>query len=155
LSIVIGETIFSAVTSDPSTHHPELSLQLEFRPGEQSIRGMRAMLRTLLSSFGFPEEGVEGVVLGADEALMNAWEHGNCQDASSTIGLTIELSADRLLLEVLDRGEGEAPSAGDSALPEHDSERGRGLFLIHQVMDEVKFLPREGGGTRVQLVKHR
>lgn len=115
---------------------------------------MRALLRALMTGFGFAEDCVEGVVLAADEALMNAFEHAHHGNSSEeVIGLNVRLYPERLLLEILDRGPS-APSA-DAILPEMDSDRGRGLFLIHQVMDEVQLLPREGGGTRVLLVKNR
>jgi anti-sigma regulatory factor (Ser/Thr protein kinase) len=138
-----------------SQERPEVRIEIRFEPGQTAVRTLRALVRTLLQDHRFPEDQIEPVVLGLDEALMNACEHGVAEE-DPRLGLNVLLYADRLLLEVLDRGNAPIPDqAQEGCLPEDDSESGRGLFLIQHIMDEVAFLPREGGGTCVRLVKRR
>src|SRR5262249_11865332 len=133
-----------------------LELKLRLPPDAQSLRLVRAEMRSLLDDHGFAAAGREAVLLGLDEVLTNACMHAARAEPRDPIELTVTLFADRLALEVCDRGGGvAAPANGTASLPEEESESGRGLFLIQRTMDEVSFEPRNGGGTRVRLVKRR
>ena len=96
---------------------------------------------------------VEGIGLAAREALANAIIHGNRSDPEQPVGITIAVNAScDLLVVVRDSGAGFDPSSvpnptvGDSLL----AYPGRGIFLINQLMDEVKF---HKNGTEIHMVK--
>ena len=134
----------------------QLTLTLRVDPEAAAVRLVRGQLRSLLQDHGFAAATVEALLLGLDEALMNAVFHGGSAARREPVELTVELHADRIAFLVADRGEFSArDSAPQNALPEDDSESGRGMFLMRSTMDEVTFEPREGGGTRVRLVKRR
>jgi len=113
---------------------------------------MRDSVRAVMQEFKYSDDQVESVVLGLDEVVMNACEHGST-GSDPTVELDVDLFADRIAFEVRDRGAGCSKSSTD--LPNDEAENGRGLFLIHHTMDEVCFSDREGGGTVVRLVKRR
>lgn len=98
-------------------------------------------------------DNLDDVALALSEALANAILHGNRQDPSKHVQSRggCERSGD-LVLAITDKGDG----FGHSVVPDPTtrkarlSDHGRGLFLIHQLMDRVEF----GRGGR-QIVMHK
>ena len=107
-------------------------------------------------SFLKPLDLAEGVVfdirLCLEEALINAMKYGNRLDPKVPVELVIEYSKDEVRLLIEDKGEGFDPKAllncteGDNLL----RQSGRGVYLIHQLMDRVKYNSR---GNRLLMVK--
>jgi anti-sigma regulatory factor (Ser/Thr protein kinase) len=75
------------------------------------------------------------------EALANAMLCGNAGDPGKSVHVSVELFADRIRLAVSDEGPGfdpsRVPDPRDPSLL--DSPRGRGLFIIRNLADEVGF----------------
>ena len=89
------------------------------------------------------------VQLGLQEALVNAVRQGNGNDPSKCLRIRRIETARWLIWQVQDEGVGLPPSARQCHLPQHcDALGGRGLFLIHQCFDDVRWSPR---GNRLQL----
>ncbi len=88
------------------------------------------------------------------EALTNAIEHGNQNHADKLVRVDACLKRD--LLEVTIHDEGSGFDYGEQYDPTEEenllSERGRGLFLIRAIMDEVAF---NQTGNAVTLKKYR
>ncbi len=94
------------------------------------------------------------VRLGLQEALVNAAKHGNKLDPSKIISVLFSHSSDRCEWLICDQGDGFSPpdvceSNLESTLHD-DSECGRGLFILHQVFDQVQWNPC---GTQLRLCK--
>jgi serine/threonine-protein kinase RsbW len=135
---------------------PELEVELRIVPEAEAIRVVRSQLRSLLEAHGFASAAREEIVLGLDEVLVNACVHSGSKGKGEAIDLVVALHADRLEIEVRDRGEfASRAAAANAGLPGDDAESGRGLFLIQKTMDRVDWHPRDGGGTCVRLVKRR
>jgi len=89
------------------------------------------------------------------EATANAVIHGNRENATKEVYLTLERRPGILELRVRDEGGGfdmtglTDPRASDNLL----KQTGRGIFLIRHFMDEVQFRNTEPG-TEVRLVKY-
>ncbi len=133
-----------------------LSIELSIDPDATAVRLVRGQIRSLLGDHGWTPAPIDRLLLGLDEALMNACLHGGAARRGESVELGIALHADRVEFDVRDRGPFTPVNGREAAaLPDDDSESGRGLALIHATMDEVRFEPREGGGTRVRLVKRR
>jgi serine/threonine-protein kinase RsbW len=89
------------------------------------------------------------------EALANAVLHGCKGDQTKQVTVWVAC-ADSLgvLVVVRDPGEGfdpasiPSPVVGENVFQSH----GRGIFLINQLMDEVRF---ERGGTEIHMLKRR
>jgi len=108
-----------------------------------------------------------GLQMGADEdtrnainssvveACTNAMEHGNGLDREKRVILTLRAAPGRFEIDVSDEGEGFDPEeVQDPRKPENLlRERGRGIFILRNFMDEVRFRIEPSRGTTVHMVK--
>ena len=87
------------------------------------------------------------------EALANAVIHGCKNNPQKIIQFCVACDEARgMLIVVRDPGEGFDPASIPSPIVGQNvySEHGRGIFLINQLMDEVRF---ERGGTEIHMRK--
>lgn len=79
--------------------------------------------------------------VGVAEALANAMIYGNGSDPDKRVRVEVELSSHEVALQVYDEGVGFDPAkVPDPTLPENlDGTGGRGIFLIRELMDEVRY----------------
>lgn len=96
----------------------------------------------------------DAIELALQEALANAVVHGAKEDPSKTIECLVACDEERgVLIIVRDPGTGFDPQSipcctvGENVYSDH----GRGIFLINQLMDEVKF---HKNGAEIHMVKH-
>lgn len=75
------------------------------------------------------------------EALANAIIYGNCLDLAKFVDVRVEVTRETLAVHVCDEGDGFDPtSIPDPTQPDAiERPSGRGLFLIRQLVDEVRF----------------
>jgi anti-sigma regulatory factor (Ser/Thr protein kinase) len=92
--------------------------------------------------------------LALREALVNAIVHGNRSNAKKAVRICVAVQQDcGILIIVKDTGLGFEPNrlpnpvVGQALLAEH----GRGIFLIKQLMDDVRF--NFDGGTSIYMRK--
>ena len=93
------------------------------------------------------------IELALSEALANAVVHGAKADASKIIECDVACDQGRgMLIVVRDPGTGFDPVNVPSPLQGENlySDHGRGIFLINQLMDEVKFAKN---GTEIRMLK--
>jgi serine/threonine-protein kinase RsbW len=93
------------------------------------------------------------VQLSLQEALMNAVIHGAKEDPQKMVQVMAACDQSRgMLIVVRDPGQGfdadliPSPIQGERIFSSH----GRGIFLINQLMDEVRF---KRGGTEIHMLK--
>lgn len=84
------------------------------------------------------------VRLGLQEALVNAAKHGNGLNPAKRISVRYTASVSQVWWVISDQGEGFSYPCGcgegaDSASTSHLSECGRGLYILHQVFDQVSW----------------
>jgi serine/threonine-protein kinase RsbW len=87
------------------------------------------------------------------EALANAVVHGAKEDPNQRVQVWVGCDMNRgMIIGVRDPGPGFDPASVPSPLKSEQlySSHGRGIFLINQLMDEVKF---ERGGTEIWMRK--
>ena len=103
----------------------------------EKLAGLRRELRGWLATVGTDDDTAADVLLACGEAAANAVEHA-FPDEPGELTVELRLSAGRgLTLRVADTGRWRrVPAPGD---------RGRGLPLMHAVMDSVRVEPGEGG----------
>ena len=94
--------------------------------------------------------------VGGAEALANAIIYGNGSDPEKRVRVEVELSAEEVALQVYDEGTGFDPAqVPDPTLPENlDGTGGRGIFLIRELMDEVRY-NEPGNCVRLVLRKEQ
>ena len=94
------------------------------------------------------------VPVALSEALSNAILRGNAQDRHKHVHLSVKLDDEQLVLEIADEGVGFEieTSMSDPTLPENLlREDGRGLFLMHTLMDSVERFNEGGNVVRLTL----
>ena len=111
-----------------------------------SLGALRADLRLWLESVDVGRDEIDDVLVAVGEAVTNAIEHGHRQDGR-TIGFEARRREGEIELIVDDNGTWQAPRSEDS-----DSDRGRGILLMRQLMDDVLLEPGSAG-TKVRLRK--
>ena len=91
--------------------------------------------------------------LGLQEALVNAAKHGNHLDPKKVVSVRYAKAGGYYWWVVSDQGEGfEEPIACPCPCPSNPfvSESGRGLYILHQVFDEVQW---SNDGKEIHLAK--
>jgi serine/threonine-protein kinase RsbW len=85
----------------------------------------------------------EDLEIAVTEACANVVRHATGAD---TFEVTLDVGDDRCAIDVQDNGAGFDPEAVTAVAPGVDSERGRGLFLIKALNENVRMhsVPREG-----------
>ena len=106
---------------------------------------------------GFTDDRTEDLKTAVSEACINAIEHGNHLDASTTVGVMLSMFPGELVVKVHDDGDGmnAAPSVPDidRKVTGEEEARGMGMFLIQALVDEVQWVPSSTQGKSfVRLV---
>jgi serine/threonine-protein kinase RsbW len=99
------------------------------------------------------DETLNDLKLALTEACTNSVRHAYSGDRAGTVEIVYQLEPDRLVVEVVDDGQGFEPGElageGNGDL----NEGGLGIAIIQAVTDEVEFGERESGGSRLRFVK--
>ncbi len=78
------------------------------------------------------------------EAMANAIRHANEADPTKQVHIEISIVDRQLIMRVYDHGQGFDIRQFADPRPPMD-EHGRGIFIIHSVMDEVTYTPTRDG----------
>ena len=91
--------------------------------------------------------------LGLHEALVNAVKHGNKFDSSKIIKVKRIITPHWWVWIIMDQGQGMVNEKRKFTLPKRkDSVSGRGLFIINECFDDVRWSPK---GNKLQLALKR
>ena len=105
---------------------------------------------------GFPFEKISKLKTAVAESCVNAIEHGNGADADKDVIVTILAEEDSLCVNVRDFGEGHAnPNFEKPDLKGQIADKalgGWGMYLMHSLVDEVKVVDADDGGTITTLI---
>lgn len=95
--------------------------------------------------------------LGLQEALVNAAKHGNNLDPGKTVLVEFFVVDSQYWWIISDQGAGFSPDCSCNCEPDWDQqsinevgECGRGLFILHQIFDQVHWNQK---GTELRLCK--
>lgn len=116
---------------------------------------LRPVLDLLLADV--PVRWRDDLRLGLQEALVNAAKHGNNLDPGKTVLVEFFVMDDQYWWIIADQGAGFSPTCScvcnvDASQQSIDEvgECGRGLYILHQVFDQVHWNPQ---GTELRLCK--
>ena len=99
------------------------------------------------------KETRERIELRLHEALINAVVHGNLNAPEKFIRIRRIITPNWLVWQIQDQGNGINISQRKFSLPSQiDAESGRGLFLIHECFDDVRWSRK---GNRLQIAFRR
>jgi serine/threonine-protein kinase RsbW len=119
---------------------PELIFELP-----SDLRAIERFVESLVDQgrrIGFnPDRLRLNLRVGVSEALSNAMLYGNHQDPHKLVRIHARFSPTEITVRVTDEGRGFDPSRlPDPTLPANILRtRGRGIFLIRRLMDEVRY----------------
>lgn len=111
------------------------------------------MVDQVAARAGFDPPAREEISLAVTEAVSNAIRHGSPAGEADQVELRVHLQGPRLVITVRDHGpllQLPRPTLPD---PASFAEHGRGLFLMHQLMDEVQ--TEWDDGTIVRMIKEK
>jgi serine/threonine-protein kinase RsbW len=127
-------------------------------PGRlDSLAAISEFVTRAAEDAGLDERGVYEVQLAVDEASANVVEHAYGGEALGEIEITCSIDGDGLTVTLRDHGhhfdpDGVPSPRLDAPLAERNN-RGLGLYLMRQVMDEVRFDFAPDTGNTVTMVK--
>ena len=102
-----------------------------------------------------PSQWQAEVRLGLQEALVNAAKHGNNLDPAKTVLVRFSVAANQYWWVISDQGAGFKPPQTceldvEDQLPCNERECGRGMYILHQIFDQVQW---NSQGTELRLCK--
>nr|MBA3442240.1 ATP-binding protein [Pyrinomonadaceae bacterium] len=133
---------------------PYVRERIDFElPSDLSLmNGVLHYLMERVAKLGIVQPNRSNLYVALDEAFVNAVVHGNENDPRKLVRITAELSAEEARFTIEDEGKGfkvgELPDPCDPSNLFKTS--GRGVLLIHNIMDEVQYNER---GNRLTMVK--
>jgi len=135
------------------------STAFEVRGQLDALVDLRAFLRDFVESSSTPppldEEALDDVLLAVTEAASNVIRHAFEGRTDGRLRVEADFHPDRLRLRLIHDG---VPLDPDAVVPpslDGSRESGFGLFIIEQVMDEVRYTLDTTGRTVVRLSKFR
>lgn len=143
------------MTVDKTHSEPEV-IRLSLPSRLDLLTVVEKVIDGIAELMGYEEDDKDGVVIAVSEAGTNAIQHGHGHDTSQMVEMVFSLHPDQLIVDVYDSGRGFQPEVlEDPTAPENLlKERGRGIFIMRSVMDEVTF-DFTDRGTHCRLVKKR
>ena len=129
----------------------EITLALNLPRDEMSVPVARRIVDTSMRSVGVADECVDDVTLALTEACTNVLKHSGPGDEYE---VRVRLADDVCSIEVADIGRGfdfESLQGGDAPM---EAERGRGVQLMKQLVDRVRFASKPQAGSIVHMEKH-
>ncbi|WP_163715399.1 ATP-binding protein [Mangrovibacterium lignilyticum] len=114
------------------------------------LKEVEDFIDDVLGACKLSSKQVAFITLGVCESVNNAINHGNKLDENKYVSLFAEITNEAALFEVHDEGNGfDYTKVPDPTANENIKlEGGRGLFIIHNLVDEVNF---KNNGSVIQL----
>jgi serine/threonine-protein kinase RsbW len=101
------------------------------------------------------EDTMADLKLALTEAVSNSVRHAYGPGGSGHVDVTYELAPDRIVIQIVDDGEGFDPDEAPSFDGDELSEGGLGIQIIRTIADELEIESAPGRrGSRLRFVKH-
>ena len=116
----------------------------------ENIRMIESFIDNAKDKFELDDDIYGNIMIAVTEAVNNAIKHGNANDKSKNVSLSLSLQETRIQFIIKDEGRGFNYDNLPDPTTEENLEKigGRGIFLMKHLSDEVDF--KENGKT-VQL----
>jgi serine/threonine-protein kinase RsbW len=137
------------------TLRPLRTFELTIPSKLEELESVQRLIGEAAAAFGLTEDMAYWMELTISESVINAIRHGNQFDPRKKARLVISFDGENVEVIVEDQGEGFSldeladPTKAENLL----KPCGRGILIIRSFMDEVTLTPREGGGTRLHMLK--
>jgi serine/threonine-protein kinase RsbW len=121
----------------------------------EELSAVQKLVEEATTAFDLDEEIAHWIELTVSESAINAILHGNRQDPRKNVYLRI--GSNGRTIEVIVEDQGSGFDLADIPDPTADANLmkpgGRGILIIRSFMDEVELTCKEGGGSRLRMVK--
>jgi serine/threonine-protein kinase RsbW len=128
----------------------QVTLALWLPRDEMSIPVARHIVKSAMENVGVHDGCVHDIEIALTEACTNVLQHSGPGDEYE---VSFELDDSVAILRVVDTGRGFDFAALEDTEAAPTDERGRGLSLMHALVDKVKFESKPEAGTVVHLEK--
>jgi anti-sigma regulatory factor (Ser/Thr protein kinase) len=141
------------------------ALELDLPAAHSAVRMARIVLRRFARLQGAPAREIETMEFVASELLANAIDHGGGNHAmeesdagSVRMSLAVDVQPSGWEIRVGDQGGGDpeelAPFLRRDELPDLDNDRGRGFYLMAQMLQDMR-VTRTSDGRGLLLIATR
>jgi serine/threonine-protein kinase RsbW len=95
------------------------------------------------------------IAISVSEIVTNAVVHGNKNDLSKKVKISLKVDSSRVEVTVQDEGSGFDPGSVECPIDQENllKQAGRGLLIVESLMDQVDIQCESAGGTKVKMVK--
>lgn len=135
-------------------HQNDICMQVPAHCNYLSV--VAGFIRAAAVISGLDEDGVEAVEIAVMEAVENVIDHGG-PDRATTVRVEVHPTPDSLTVEVKDRGRPWPRAVLDGEvgreMPPPEAARGRGMAMMHALMDEVTPVQYEDGSKTLRMIK--
>ncbi len=127
------------------------SINLQIPSLMENIRIIESFIDNTKDLYNIDDDIYGNIMIAVTESVNNAIKHGNKEDKSKNVNLSLILKENLIRFIIEDQGEGfDFTNLTDPTLPENiDKPGGRGIFLMKHLSDEVHF---SENGRKVELV---
>lgn len=113
----------------------------------KSIEKVELFVSKLVRRYRLNDDQHGNILISLTEAVNNAIIHGNCEDSSKKVSISLREAKDKLAIQVSDEGCGfDYKQVPDPTKEENICKcGGRGVFLMQHLSDKIAY--RNGGRT--------
>jgi serine/threonine-protein kinase RsbW len=136
-----------------AAHIKHVEMTLATRLGSIN-RAEKASLRVAAEA-GFDDDDCHKICMAVREGVINAFQYGNRQSKEKKIHLVFDITPEKLIVHVVDEGNGFKLASVPDPLAEENllKTSGRGIFLMRALMDELDVKRGTTGGAEIILSK--
>jgi serine/threonine-protein kinase RsbW len=136
--------------SNAPSSKESFSEQFILRNRRDDIEHIERLLIGAVEQRKYDKSSVFAIRLALEEALNNAFKHGNKGDPSKAVRVNCQVEDQSVIIDIQDEGEGFDPQSVPDPTEQENVEipSGRGLTLMRAFMTEVRIEPP---GNRVRM----
>lgn len=126
------------------------TIKIEIPSITENIRIIESFIDNAKERFNLDDDIYGNIMIAVTESVNNAIMHGNKNDRTKNVTLSLSLNENIINFKIIDEGLGfDFQNLPDPTSPENlDKPSGRGIFLMKHLSDEVNF---SNNGSMVEL----
>ena len=126
------------------------TIKIEIPSITENIRIIESFIDNAKEKFNLDDDIYGNIMIAVTESVNNAIMHGNKNDRTKNVTLSLSLNDNIINFQIRDEGIGfDFQNLPDPTSPENiDKPSGRGIFLMKHLSDEVNF---SNNGSMVEL----
>ena len=146
---------YGSFASDAQMAQNDKHLAVVLDTQVESVNLAEEMCLRVAEAAGFDEEMCYRIGMSVREGVINAFHYGNQEKPEKKIHLAVDITAEKLVIHVMDEGKGFKLTDVPDPLAEENilSTSGRGIFLMRAFMDEFDVVPGTTGGAEIVMAK--